>query len=479
MNPIVIPNRFESLVGNESIKAQPTLIQVDKDLKPFDYLGEKVRSQGGGILAFVLGPTGLGKSTAVFSASVFLKERLGTLVRVPVTIPLREAAEWLTTNIQTQAGKVVPVLFDGREVTDDEVGLKQFLTALNQFLRSRNDVLFLWPTTDAAWHQEIRETAEKIGGANFAPADADITLIGPPKDSWSTILDRILLQFDTKVSEVGLDPGFIDKKTAEAATIGDFLGEISTVIAQRTSEVRKIKSLPHVIFVVSSGPEVTGEANRIRRAGSHILKAEELLAYSPRSEAGKWWIERQKNPEHNLGYIISLLRAKLSTLSASAVAYACLHEGKDDLGKLAEGAGMIRHTTNLSTTVSATDLYRLLTGTTVGELTSTKKGKLKDTTAAAYAAIQARSAKEHRAINESILKSLSKEIKEIDPTNVRYEVDAGDQNLYTDAIIGMKNEDYFLEFHHLSSASCTAAAMSAYIMDKLRAYAIHYQLIPR
>jgi hypothetical protein len=479
MSAIIIPSRFESLVSNDRIKAQPTLIQVEVDLKPFILLAEKVKVQGGGILAFVLGPTGIGKSTAVFSASVFLKEILGMLVRVPVTIPLREAAEWLSKNIPTQEGKIVPVLFDGREVTDDQVGLKQFLTALNQILRSRNDIVFLWPTTDAEWHAEIRGTAEKIGGSNCAPSNSDIELVGPPRETWPTVLDRILLQFDTKVSEVGLDAGLIEKKAADALTIGDFLAEIGNIIAERTSEVRKIKSLPNVVFVVSSGSEVTGEANRIRRAGSHILKAEELLAYSPRSEAGKWWIERQKTPEHNLGYIISLLRAKLSTLSASAVAYACLHEGGNDLSKLAENAGMTRNPTNLSTTIAATDLYRLLTGTTLGELTSTKKGKIKDTTSAAYAALQAVSSKQHRAMNESILKALAKEIKEIEPAKIRYEVNAGDQNLYTDSILTLKGEEHFIEFHHLSSASCTAAAMSAYIMDKLRSYAIHYQLIPR
>jgi len=59
---IIIPSRFESLIDNERVKAQPTLVPVESDLKYFDYLIEKVRVQNGGVLAFGLGKTGIGKS---------------------------------------------------------------------------------------------------------------------------------------------------------------------------------------------------------------------------------------------------------------------------------------------------------------------------------------------------------------------------------------------------------------------------------
>ena len=60
-----------------------------------------------------------------------------------------------------------------------------------------------------------------------------------------------------------------------------------------------------------------------------------------------------------------------------------------------------------------------------------------------------------------------------------FEVDLGEQDTFTDAVIPLDGEDLHLEFHHLSSAHCRAASMSTYIMDKLRTYAWRHNVIPR
>lgn len=462
------------------IKAQPTLFPIEADLSAVDFLLNKASIQGGGLLAFLLGGTGAGKSTAAYSASVFLNEKVSQLVRVPIGIKLRDVVGWLIAHLPPQNGKALLVLFDGREVTDDSVGLKQLLAALNQLLRQRRDVIFLWPTNDTAWHKEIKGLAVTIGGSNFAPTESDIQISGPSRADWPRILERILIQLDTSPADVALDSQLVADTVNRNPTIGEFLSEIGGVIAQRTTNVRKTKTLPSVLFVATSGHEVVGEANRIRRAGTFILKAEELLAYSPRSEAGKWWHARKSNPEHNLAYIISLFDARLTTMTASSVAYACLHNGSALLQTAATSAGMAKNSTNATTTITATDLFRLLAGETVAELTSSRKGKMKDTTAGAYAAIQRLSAQNHRQINEAIVRALAGQLGDINLAATRYEVDAGDQNLYTDVQLSRTNaSNSALEFHHISEANCNASGMAAYIMDKLRAYAIHYNLIPR
>jgi hypothetical protein len=139
-SPIIVPSRFESLIDNAKLKAQPTLIKVDADLKSIAYLGNKVRTQSGGVLAFVLGSTGAGKSTAAFAASIYLGDMFKPLIRVPSTIELRDVNTWLNSNLPAKDEKLLPVLFDGREVTDDQVGLRQFLANLNQLLRNRGDI---------------------------------------------------------------------------------------------------------------------------------------------------------------------------------------------------------------------------------------------------------------------------------------------------------------------------------------------------
>jgi hypothetical protein len=339
--------------------------------------------------------------------------------------------------------------------------------------------VFLWPTTDPEWHKEIQDAATKIGGSNMVPDKGDITIIGPAKSEWVTVLDRILLQLDSSLAEVGIDANLAQQLADSSITIGEFLAQVGTIVAQRTTELREIKALPSLMFVVSSGPEVVGEANRLRRPGSYILKAEELIAYSTRSESGKWWQERQKQPEQNLSYIISLFGARLATVSASGVAYACLHKGAPNLVTAATGAGMIANTTNATKTLKATDLYRLLVGERINELTSSRKGKTKDTTLTAFANIQALSAQQHRTINEAVVTALAGEINTIDLKKTRFEVDGGDQNLYTDVVLSQDAKELYLEFHHLSEANCKAASMASYIMAKLRAYAIHYNLAPR
>src|SRR5207302_641810 len=152
--------------------------------------------QNGGILSFLLGATGIGKTTAVYSATVNMPELFAPVASVPSDLPLRDAIAWINQNVPDPInGKTIPVLFDGREIVDDDVGVRQFLSGLNQFLRRRPDVLFFWPTTDEEWHQQIRTVATKIGGSNFAPHEADYEVQGPAAAEWPGILERLLLQF--------------------------------------------------------------------------------------------------------------------------------------------------------------------------------------------------------------------------------------------------------------------------------------------
>jgi hypothetical protein len=69
------------------------------------------------------------------------------------------------------------------------------------------------------------------------------------------------------------------KGQKESNTVGEFLGKVGEIIVQRITRVREVKGLPSIVFVVTSGSEVVGEANRIRRAGTYTLKGEELFYY--------------------------------------------------------------------------------------------------------------------------------------------------------------------------------------------------------
>ena len=474
-----IPNRFESLQEQFPDGYRPLILPVESDLRALSRLREQAVVQTGGVLCFLLGPTGIGKTTTVYSAAANMPQTFAPVVVVPPAVKLRDAAGWLNQGVPLPKGEQATlVLFDGREVSDDDVGLQQFISGLNQILRRRRDVLFIWPTTDEQWHQKVARIASRVGGTNLVPPGSDHTVLGPEKKEWAAALDRILLQFDKGIADLGLANDFIQQAVARAPTIGAFLSEIGGVVAERVVKLREIKRLPQLTFVVTSSGDVSGEANRLRRAGTQSLAAEPLLAYSPRSEAGKWWAARNQNPNHHLGYIISLFDARLVTMSASAVVYACLHHGEEDLLRLAQDAGARPDKGNAGRTIQASELFRYFRGEAVPEFTTGRKGKVLDATVRAYAQIQAVSLKRHKAINQAICELVATHPETTPLTEKRFEVAFGG-DVVTDAVLRLAGREYHLEFHHLSSPKCRAATMASYVMDKLRGYAWHHQLIPR
>jgi hypothetical protein len=474
--PLEIPSRFESILERLDLEPAPLILPVEEDLRLFARLARMGRMQSGGLLAFVLGGSGVGKTTAVYSAATHMPDLFGPVLPAPALLPTRELPGWIEANLPTVGERTTPLLFDGREVTDDQVGLAQFMAALSQLLRRRADVLAIWPTTDPAWHAELRRLAERIGGETLAPPDADLQIAGPPMDMWPVALDRLLIQMDRTLPDLGIDDEAVERLAADAPTAGAFLRRVGALMIDRVDDVQDARVLPSLLFVITSTSEVVGEADRLRRAGSFLLRAEELLNYSPRSRAGLWWRERNRDPRHHLGYIITLFRARLATMTPSSVIYACA-EFDESLREVVRAAGVARSTANADRTLKNTDFYRYIIGQPPTELTSTRKGKTAPTTLAAYRDIQKLSATRHLAINRAICRLMDRNIGHFDLENAAFEVDQGDGEVFTDVVVPTSSGDEYLEFHH--AADPRAAAIAAYIMGKLQYYAIRFNLIPR
>jgi len=66
MKSIYIPNRFESVLASPYFRATSLIFPVEEDLRAFDSLGQRAELQQGGLLVFLLGGTGIGKTTAVY-----------------------------------------------------------------------------------------------------------------------------------------------------------------------------------------------------------------------------------------------------------------------------------------------------------------------------------------------------------------------------------------------------------------------------
>jgi hypothetical protein len=478
-NNLTIPNRFESLQAAFGNEVRPLILPVDEDLKAFLRFREQVKVQNGGILCFLLGSTGVGKTTSVYSATTAMPDEFTSVVSVPIEIEFKEVIKWLNSNLPPIfINKSLIVLFDGREISDDDVGVRQFLSGLNQFLRRRPDIIFCWPTTDSEWHKYVRDLAEKIGGNNFAPQEGSYQVIGPKREDWNTALERLLLQFGKNFDDLGISSDTIDSINTSSYTIGDFLTRIGSSIAIQISQKQQAKKLPQVVFVITSSGDVMGEANRIRRGGKQSIASEPLLTHSPRSEAGRWWAERNKISEHNLGYIISLFQASLVTMSASAVVHSCMQFGAPDLKIIPEEHGVRKDKGNAMRIIHASEAYRFINQQPSPEFTSGRKGHRSDITIESYSKIQMLSAKRHKAINQAIFALIVEHTENIKPEDIAFEVSQNGE-VITDLVLNRGSELMHIEFHHLSERKCRAASMASYIMDKLRIYAIYHQLIPQ
>ena len=132
---------------------------------------------------------------------------------------------------------------------------------------------------------------------------------------------------------------------------------------------------------------------------------------------------------------------------------------------------------NADRTIKNTDFYRLMAGLASTEFTSTRKGKTAPSTLAAYSAIQALSAQHHKAINQAICGLVDRNVDDFSAALASFEVDQGEADLFTDAIVPVGDTEVYLEFHHVARPS--AAGMAAYVMEKLQYYAIRFNLVPR
>jgi hypothetical protein len=371
---IPIPIRFENILMTPALEPSSLMVSVEHDLQFFDRLRRRAETQRSGVMAFPMGASGDGKTSAVYAASALLADRFGPVVSVPHDVQLREIVNWISANAPPSEAKATLVLLDGREASDDTVGLRQTMAGLNQLMRRRTDLVICWPTVSAEWRDQLAGLARTIGGDGLCPEDFE-SFEGPPRESWPEILDRILIQVEHTLDDVALEPSFVEQAATDTGNAGQFLEAISAAIAERVDDVQLTNRLPRIVFVITSTSAVVGEANRLRQAGTYLLKSRELVSYSPRSEAGKWWAARSGTPQHNLGYIIALFQARLVTMTPSSVAYACVQHGDAGLKRVVRESEMGPSDSNAERTFKNTDFYRLLIGEPRTELTSTSKGR--------------------------------------------------------------------------------------------------------
>jgi hypothetical protein len=160
-----LPTRYEPLVHAFGERARNTFVPPVEDLNVVKRFMAAAESAGQGKLMFLEAPSGAGKSTFVHGLEVFLADRVASVTRLP------QPHELVVANIPGYVAQLprldrfTVLNFDGREAPYfAESEYQTFLGALNGVLRSRPDLLLLWPVTDLQFAQKLVALLERVGG---------------------------------------------------------------------------------------------------------------------------------------------------------------------------------------------------------------------------------------------------------------------------------------------------------------------------
>ena len=320
-----LPVKFESILRDDTFEFAPLIVKVDADLAQFRRAHRFNGSQMAGSLCVISSPPGQGKTTSVYAASSLMADRFDHVLSVPSSteLPLRDIPEWLHKHLPKKSSKCIPVLIDGRESTDDTQGLRDVMAALNNMVRGRPDLLFIWPTTDEDWRNQLTETARRFGSTSFCPDRNVFSVSGPERSQWSEVVRLALDQLDSSWDELGINEASATELAKDYETVGDFLTGVNSVRVEQEDIADSATGLPKVVFVVSSHSPIVSHAARLRNPATYRLRTDELIGSASQSEPGKFWKARGAGKRTNLTWVASLLEAKLVVLTPSTVAHAC------------------------------------------------------------------------------------------------------------------------------------------------------------
>jgi hypothetical protein len=164
--------------------------------------------------------------------------------------------------------------------------------ALNNLVRGRPDLLFLWPTTDERWRDRLVTTARTFGSASFCPNDGVFAIDGPSKSQWIEAVSLILEQLGSSWDEFGINEASARQMAEMLSTLGDFFTAINQTRVDQEEFSGNVTGLPEVVFVISSHSQVVSDVARLRNPQTYKLRTDEVVQSARLSEPGKFWRTR-------------------------------------------------------------------------------------------------------------------------------------------------------------------------------------------
>ncbi|UYZ14105.1 hypothetical protein A6764_03815 [Brevibacillus sp. WF146] len=468
-----LPTRYEPLITTFGETAKTTFVRQDHDLEVIKKLASRIESSKQSKLMFVLAPSGTGKTTFIHSLEVFLADKISSVKRLPPDseLPVDKIPDYLMKIKRDNSIKVIN--FDGREAPFfNQDQYQTFLGRLNSIIRTRNDLLLLWPVNDENFAKKLVDIMYVVGGKSPFGSEPIYNLKGLDQREYVGVLDRIMQIGNWKLEDAAISREEVEEIANNSIRVGDFLDDVQALITERFDTSDLGVQFPEVVFVLSSGITNIREICRnVRRADSYYLEASRLLMYTKRSNVAEWWQERNKNLRTALPFVISLFNAQLLSLSGSSVVHAMLNYGPLDIK--AQITGVQANIGNAKRVITSSELYKY---SILSEVDNREYGSsVKQETVDAYSFIQSLSKTRHKEINSAVMQLLIEANGGF--SNVQYEVPQG-KGLIVDAVC-LRKEDgkkINLEFHHKSAKETKNNEIAIYILEKLKEYSINYGL---
>jgi len=469
-----LPSRYEPLTLTFGDRARATFVAAEDDLGKMKRLIASSESSHQGKLWFLCGESGSGKSTFVHSAEIFIPDKIAKVVRLP--LPHELAIEDITGFVASmpKGAKKTVVNFDGREAPSfEEPRYRTFLGSLNALLRSREDLLIIWPVTDRVFAEKLVVIMKAIAGNSpFGPEVISI-ISGLKKESYNLVLGKILQIANWSLADAAIEQAEVEPIIAGARSVGVFLDNLQKLITERFDiEVYGVE-FPNLVIAISSGESKLREVCRaLRRADSFYVEASRLLMYTKKSNAAEWWNNRATDIRAALPHVIALFNVQLVSLSASSIVHAVLQFGDDELKSLVEDVRADKG--NARRVMEASELFKYV----IGEGSDNREygSSVKDATYTSYDRIQERSETKHKLLNKAIIELVIDAGATMD--NLDYETTLT-KGLQTDVTYRDSGTPSAIEFHHKATSEANQNKIAIYILEKLKEYAINFGIAVR
>ena len=477
---VTVPTRYEGLldaVGQQQIGQVE--LESEADFASIKEALVEVTGSGQGKLLFLLGDTGVGKTTLAASCQLYLANHVTKVVTPPpdYELPLGELPGWLNKGVQSgdRERGIVVVNLDGRELPAVDAAARQAaMVNLNAYLRRTKNLLAVWPVINRSFAEELVRLLSEVGGKSALSRRLIYEVAGVPKKRYFDALLLVLSATGTRLEDAAVTRQEAEDLVEPAHSIGDYMRSIHDLVVSRYDIGELGTRLPRLSIVVSSNGDSAEACRMLRRGSKYLADPERLLQFSRANVADDWRKYGKRNARHSLPFISSLFEVRLLNLTGSMVVNACAFAADARLREAVRKHYPNPVKTNAANTISKSSLVRSLTDQEdVGPAGGTASVEV----AKAYLAIQRLSRESHREINQAIVAVLSDQLQ-IDLPNLQFEYQPhSHEALQVDCWYQRGDRPDTLEFTHRQADELTPAAISSYCLGKLRDYARDYGLL--